>query len=143
MILKKISGSTEPKTNWSSNDKFNIEDYNRILNNINLIAKTATEVCRKINIHDMGEPIKENAFSGYWNVKCFNAFEENVDILGEALGKDYGIGKTFYENGVFIDWIELNRIESATLDMLKRLDNELSALERLDFRFGNFNGLKI
>lgn len=139
MMLKKISGYIEPKTNWCSEDKFNIEDYNRILNNINLIAG----VYKKISIYDMGGPIGENAFSGYWNVKYFNAFEKNIDLLGEALGKDYGIGKTFYENGVFIDWVELNRIESAILDMLKRLDNEMLATERLTFRLGNFNGLKI
>lgn len=142
--MAEIEGYIEPKTNWASDDKFNIADYNRILNNLKAISSTIEKVYKQVETVDMGDEIPEESYSTYWDVKYFNAFEKNVATLETFLGIEAtGFSKTFYPNGVFIDWQELNRIEKSIEDMAERLVREIACLERLDFRLGNFKGIKV
>ena len=39
----------KPKTNWASTDKMNLEDYNRIKNNILYLKEKANEVSHRIS----------------------------------------------------------------------------------------------
>ena len=39
----------KPKTNWASTDKMNLEDYNRIKNNILYLKEKANEVNKEFN----------------------------------------------------------------------------------------------
>ena len=40
----------KPKTNWASTDKMNLEDYNRIKNNILYLKEKANEVNKEFSI---------------------------------------------------------------------------------------------
>lgn len=131
-----------PKTNWKSTDKFNFVDYNRIKNNLLWLKQKVSELYRPFEIEDMGEDITDYLF--YWKVQYFNAWEKNLDIINNQMfTKDYGVAQRFFENGSFIQWMELNRIESAILSMREILDRQEAGIKKLSFRFGAFKEVRI
>ena len=131
-----------PKTDWKATDRFNFEDYNRIKNNLQWLHDKVEELYKPFEIQDMGEDITD--YLSYWEAKYFNAWEQNLDIInGNMYKQDYGVAQRFFENGAFIQWNELNRLESATLCMRDILDREEAGLRRIPFRLGNFKGVRI
>ncbi len=44
--------------------------------------------------------------------------------------------QTFYANGAFIKWDELNRIENAAIKIKKIIDAKEESVQRLPFRLG-------
>lgn len=130
-----------PKTNWKVNDRFNFKDYNRIKNNLEYLHEEATELWKPFEIENMGSDIFDYVTA--WKVKYFNAWENNLDAINNIiLTQDYGFAQTFFENGQFIQWNELNRIESAILSMKDILDRQRLGLRKLSIRLGNFKGVK-
>lgn len=130
-----------PKTDWKSTDRFNWKDYNRIKNNLSWLHKKACELYKNFQIDEMGEDI--NNYSSYWDVKFFNAWENNIDIINKNMYvKNYGNKQRFFENGVFIQWNELNRIESAILQMHDILESQEKGIRRLSFRFGLYKEVR-
>lgn len=129
-----------PKTDWSSSSRFDIEDYNRIKNNLSYLGDTALSRVGVVEIQDMGEDLTVDLDEDKnWNVDVFNAFENNIHSISDrVIKKDIGAKKTFYENGVFPDYNELNRIETATLKNKIALDNLSAGLRRIPFRLGQF-----
>ncbi len=136
-----------PKTNWKPTDRFNFVDYNRIKNNLTWLHEKAQELWKPFNIEYMGEDLKEpEPFEPAppWKVRFFNAWEENLDTINKNIfTQDYGERQIFFENGAFIQWNELNRIESAILEMRDILDRQEAGLRKLSFRLGTFKGVKI
>lgn len=131
-----------PKTNWLPTDRFNFVDYNRIKNNLIWLHEKVQNLWKPFEIEDMGDDI--DSYESYWPVAFFNAWEHNLDIINKnVLIRDYGEMQTFYENGVFIQWDELNRIEGATLEMRGILDSQEAGLRRLSFRLGTFKEVKV
>ena len=138
----KVTKWHTPKTNWTANDRFNFIDYNRIKNNLSYLHEEATELWKPFEIEDMGDDIFDYVTA--WKVQYFNAWEKNVEIINNIiLTQDYGFSQTFYENGVFIQWDELNRVEGVTLSMKEILDRQRKGLRKLSFRLGGFKGVKI
>lgn len=132
----------EPKIDWKSTDRFNFSDYNRIKNNISYIYRKATELNKPFDIEDMGEDI--NDYASFWNVIYFNAWENNIEALNNnVFMKDYGTKQTFYENGAFIQYSELNRLESAILNMKKILDAQEISVNKLPFVLGRFKTIRV
>lgn len=104
-----------PKTNWVSTDRFNIVDFNRIKNNLEYFLYNDQYVS-----YGGAEPIPDMTnYRDNWNVDNFNSFESWLEMLADAYGLSLGSKKTFYVNGPFIDFSELNRIESG----IQRLRN--------------------
>lgn len=131
-----------PKTDWKETDRFNIEDFNRIKNNISWLHEKAVYLNRPFEIEDMGEDIVD--YLSYWKVSSFNAFENNIESINKnILTKDYGTPQRFYENGAFIRWTELNRIESAILSMKNILDNHEKGLRKIPFVLGRFKEIRL
>lgn len=135
----------EPKTDWTAQDALNYGDYNRIKNNLEYLHGQAAIEWGDFEIEDMGadlpEPTRGGGFVPY-DAKYFNAFESNVDTInGSMLAKDYGYRQTFYYNGAFIGYEELNRIEGAILGMKRTLDGKSAGKARLAFRLGAPKGL--
>lgn len=129
-----------PKTDWVASDRFNITDYNRIRNNISFLHEEAVKVFGGFNIEDMGEDI--STYTAMWDYQMFNAIEDNIDILNEHMLKEsYGAKKTYYENGVFINYEELNRIESASLRMYEIINGWYEGLYKLEFTVGRPKGI--
>lgn len=131
----------EPKTNWVSTDRFNIQDYNRIKGNLEYLHKRAEELYLTIEIQNMGD--EKADYSAYFYANEFNLFEQNLETINQNIfTQDIGVAQTFFDNGPFIQWGELNRIESATLAMLELLNRQAAGLRRLSFRLGNMKGVK-
>ena len=130
----------EPKTDWDSFSRFNIEDFNRIKNNLEYLHETALIRVGNIEIDDMGaDLVVDSDEDKAWKVEVFNAFENNLHtISNKIINADIGSKKTFYENGLMPDFAELNRIESVMLRNKKALDNLSAGLRRIPFRFGQF-----
>ena len=131
----------EPKTDWSTSDRFNIDDYNRIKNNLTYLHEYASELYVPFETEDMGE---DATYPIFWDVDKFNAFERNLDEINKKIyTQDFGVSQTFYPNGVFIQADELNRIESAMLSMKDILDRQKSGVRRLPFRLGQYKLIRI
>jgi hypothetical protein len=125
----------EPKTDWTSQDTFNFSDYNRIKNNIAYLRERAVKLVKPFEIQDMGDDM--TSYAELFEASKFNTIEQNLETINNnAYLKDYGTKQTFYDNGVFIAYAELNRIESATLDIYNMLGRQEIGLRRLAFRLG-------
>ena len=125
----------EPKTDWTSQDTFNFSDYNRIKNNIAYLRERAVKLVKPFDIQDMGDDM--TSYAELFEASKFNTLEQNLETINNnAYLKDYGTKQTFYDNGVFIAYAELNRIESATLDIYNMLGRQEIGLRRLAFRLG-------
>lgn len=125
----------EPKTDWTSQDTFNFSDYNRIKNNIAYLRERAVKLVKPFEIQDMGNDM--TSYAELFDASKFNTIEQDLETINNnAYLKDYGTKQTFYDNGVFIAYAELNRIESATLDIYNMLGRQEIGLRRLAFRLG-------
>lgn len=131
-----------PKTNWKATDRFNYVDYNRIKNNLTYLYELAQEVYKQFSILDMGADIED--YTGWFTAAAFNAFESNLETINKNIfTQDYGVSQRFFDNGQFIKWDELNRIESATLQMNDLLERQKATLRKLPFRLGAFREVRI
>lgn len=131
-----------PKTNWKATDRFNYVDYNRIKNNLTYLYELAQEVYKQFSIVDMGADIED--YTGWFTAADFNAFESNLETINKNIfTQNYGVSQRFFDNGQFIKWDELNRIESATLQMNDILERQKAALRKLPFRLGAFKEVRI
>lgn len=124
----------EPKTNWTENDYFNIEDYNRIKNNIDYLMKEVGYVVKPVDGTDMGEDVTSTLV--VWKSDQFNAFENNMDKVVTAMGDEFDT-RRYFPNGAFINADSLNRIEQACLDTYTGVKKQETCLTRLDFRLGD------
>lgn len=132
----------EPKTDWVSTDRFNIQDYNRIKGNLEYLHDRAEKLYHRFQIQNMGSDKAD--YSVFFYADEFNLFEENLDIINQnVFMQDYGESQTFFDNGQFIQWDELNRIESAMFSMSRILDRQEAGLRRLAFRLGNMKGVAV
>ena len=130
-----------PKTNWVETDRFNVLDFNRIKNNLEYLHFKASLMYKNFQLSNMGEDIV--SYESYWDVNWFNAFEENVETINNIIfTQDYGIMQRFFENGPFIKWDELNRIENACLQMKDILYRQEIGLRKIPFSLGNMKGVR-
>lgn len=134
-----------PKTDWKSTDgtdRFNISDYNRIKNNLEHLHNMSCDLQMIYSMPDMGDDILD--YSPYWDVKKFNLFEANLDLINKHIfTQDYGTAQRFLANGPFIKWDELNRIESAILSMNELLKMQKKGLRRIGFRLGQYREVRL
>ena len=137
-----------PKTDWYGNtdengvyhgDRFNASDYNRIKNNLQFLHYLALKMQEAFQITDMG-PDKQ--YDDFPYADEINLIEDNLDAIAQnTFMKDYGEKTIFNDNGRFIDYNELNRIEKATLDLYDKLMNKFSGRRMLTFMFGMRGGV--
>lgn len=132
----------EPKTDWAITDRFNYADFNRIKNNLLWLQEKANELYRSFEMEYMGEDM--TSYEEYYDVDYFNAFESNLDTINsEIYTQDFGVAQRFFENAPFIQYEELNRIESATLKMRNLLLNQAESRRRIAFRLGTFREVRV
>ena len=70
-----------------------------------------------------------------FNIADYNRIKNNLEYLHEY-------AQRFYDNGPFIQFGELNRIESAVLKIYELLGRQEAGLSKLSFRLGNAKGVK-
>lgn len=137
-----------PKTDWYGytdenkdyhGDRFNATDFNRIKNNLQHLRNLAVKMYDDFRIADMGE---DRSYEEYPYADELNEIESNLDIIiAHTLRGNYGARKFYMDEGAFIDFSELNRIESATLDMYNKLTNQFEGRKMLRFMFGPIGGI--
>lgn len=131
-----------PKVNWLPTDRFNIVDFNRIRNNILSLYDLMIFEFGVFPIESMGNEMSDE--SEYWNVEYFNAFEKNIEIFHKYLPIDgFGVTQTFYVNGIFIKYDELNRIENLLLSFKKYIALREAGIRKVPFRLGTFKEIRI
>lgn len=141
-----------PKTDWKATyngageyeeDFFNIEDYNRIKNNLLYLREIGGELFYPLptitvgvdkHLPIAGSPDFDN--DNYFADEI-NLIEDGLESLDNAIGLfNHGQKKTYYENGSFIGYAELNRIESAELELYTYITDSIKGKTRLAMRFG-------
>lgn len=134
---------TTPKTDWTAlydtegnyiGDYFSYVDFNRIRNNLVALTTLGSEL---YNFNFTSELPEEKTVTGYPYASDINAFETRLDEINQqSLNLSIGAKKTFSDNGVFIDYAELNRIESAMLEMQRVFANASGGRKMLRFKLG-------
>lgn len=136
-----------PKTDWSGEfvdgvyvgDKFNAVDFNRIKNNLAYLRELAIKMYDEFDIHSLGD---DRTPQDYFYADEINKLEENlVTINTNSLKRSYGEAPIYVDNGNVMDFKELNRLESATLDLYDKLTNEHDGRRILTWNFGMKGGL--
>ena len=131
----------QPKTDWRESDFFNIEDYNRIKENLKEIRIQALLLWPDFVFEEMG-PDKTYQDYGFYADEI-NRFEANVDHICQGTFP-FAVGErqTFFDNQPFIDWKELNRIEKACLTMYMNITGRRNGIPRLSFRLSGGRRIK-
>ena len=136
-----------PKTDWYGKviegvyvgDRFNAVDYNRIKNNLIYLRDLAVTVYESFNIETVSN---DKTTADFFYADEINAMERNLDTINNnTLKRNYGTRVTFSANGNTPVYTELNRLESAILDLYDRLSNQSEGRRTLTFNFGMKGGL--
>lgn len=127
---------TIPKTDWISTDFINTHDYNRIVGNLYYLKDLIDEVAmyNSVSIDTMEE---SKVVSDLPYPRLYNVIEQNLEKLNKGT-YDFDIGdtKTFYANQSFIDYEELNRIESWSFRLYETLLIQKALQRNLKFKLG-------
>lgn len=138
-----------PKTNWYGGisavtglyegDRFNAADYNRIKNNLAYLRDLAITMYAEF---DIVSPSNDKSQGDYYYADEINQIEDNLETINtHTLNRSYGTKPVFNANGNVFDYSELNRIESATLDLYDRLNNQSEGRRNFTWNFGMKGGL--
>ncbi len=137
-----------PKTNWNGGtaadgtyigDRFNAVDFNRIKNNLDYLRELAIKLYDEFAINDLGS---DRTPADYFYADEINQLEENLTIINNnTLKRHYGTAPTYVNNGRTMDFTELNRLESAILDLYNRLTNQSEGRRMFQWNFGIKEGL--
>lgn len=138
---------TTPKTDWSGEtidgvyfgDRFNAADFNRIKNNLEHLRELAVKLYKEFTIQSLGS---DRTPKDYFYADEINKLEANlVTINNNSLKRSYGTAPVYVDNGNTMDFKELNRLESAILDLYQKLTNQSEGRRTLAWNFGMKGGL--
>lgn len=123
-----------PKTDWTSTDYFNAVDYNRIKNNLIYLRDLAVTVYDEFSIETVSD---DKTYEDFFYADEINTMERNLDTINtNSLQRSYGDTPTYAANGKIMDYAELNRLESATLDLYNILTNQINGRRMFEWNFG-------
>ena len=113
-------------------------DFNRIKNNLDYLRELAIKLYDEFSIVSLGA---DRTPVDYFYADEINQLEENLKTVNEnSLRRSYGNAPTYVDNGNTMDFVELNRLEGAILDLYDRLTNELEGRRMLTWNFGMKGG---
>lgn len=132
-----------PKTNWQGyvdnngnyiGDRFNASDFNRIKNNLEYLRDLAIKLYDSFSIVSLGA---DKTPADYFYADEINALEENLNTINKnTLNMSYGTSPVYNDNGNTMDFIELNRLEGAILDLYDKLTNKSNGRRMFTWNFG-------
>lgn len=132
-----------PKTNWQGyvdnngnyiGDRFNASDFNRIKNNLEYLKELAIKLYDSFSIVSLGA---DKTPADYFYADEINALEENLNTINKnTLNMSYGTSPVYNDNGNTMDFIELNRLEGAILDLYDKLTNKSNGRRMFTWNFG-------
>lgn len=138
----------EPKTDWQvsydadgnyTGDYFNIEDYNRIKNNVKYLRKLALVLYIDFKYEEMGDD--KFGYSDLPYASEFSLIESNLESIKNNSFAFYSANsKRWYGNMPTLNYQDLNRIESACLSMYDGLNKQLKSKDKLGIRLGYQRG---
>lgn len=131
----------EPKTDWSASDFFNATDYNRIVGNLAYLKAYLDGLFIGLtNISTM----EEKTVTSLIYAREINTVETALEQLNlETYKFDIGETKEYMTNTRTIDYVELNRIETAILLLYRQMVNHKENLTRLAFALGGQKGIRV
>lgn len=120
----------QPKTDWIPQHYFNVKDYNRIKGNLEQIRSLAQELYPVFPFEEMG---RDKVYDDYgFYADEINRFESNLEhICSGTYPFAIGNRNTYYDNQPFLDWQELNRLESACRLLYENLLGQKNGRARL------------
>lgn len=133
---------TTPKTDWYgavvngvyTGDRFNAVDFNRIKNNLIYLRDLAVKVYEEFSITAVGA---DKTTADYFYAEEINKMEQNLaTINANTLKMSYGTAPTYSDNGRTMDYMELNRLEGAILDLYDKLTNQYEGRRKFKWNFG-------
>lgn len=136
-----------PKTNWYGTtdadgnyvgDRFNAVDFNRIKNNLTYLRELSIKLYEEFSIVSLGA---DRTPANYFYADEINQLEKNLNAINaNTLQRSYGTPPVYVDNGNTPDFDELNRLESAILDLYDRLTNEFEGRRMFTWNFGMKGG---
>lgn len=131
---------SEPKTNWTADDYINVEDFNRIRNNLEYLQEKAKELYPDDFMFITGEKTYSDIpYADVWN----NLEYVLEDLKDSTFELDVGNMIVFRPYMNYIDYNELNRLESACVRYKELFERQHLTIEHLSFTLGNYGGVKI
>lgn len=130
-------GATDSEGNYTG-DRFNAVDFNRIKNNLEYLRELAITMYDEFSINNLGD---DRTPKDYFYADEINRMEENLVMINtKSIAKSYGSPPVYYDNGNVMDFVELNRLEGAILDLYDRLTNEYEGRRMFTWNFGMKGG---
>lgn len=136
-----------PKTNWHGavnadgiyvGDRFNASDFNRIKNNLVYLREIAIKLYEDFSIVSLGD---DRTPDDYFYADEINQMEANLNTINtHTVQRQYGTTPIYYDHGNTMDYQELNRLESAILDIYNRLTTVLAGRRMFTWNFGMNGG---
>ena len=135
----------EPKTDWDITDYFNIDDYGRIVNNIAYLKEYAKTILLNLENVDFSENIvNDKTYSSMIYASEINAIEDKLEELNlKTYAINIGEKKTYYPNEKTMNYDDLNRIETACLNIFKTIGSHINEIQRFPFTLGGQKGIVI
>ena len=136
-----------PKIDWYGSvdanghyegDRFNAVDFNRIKNNLEYLREMAIKMYQEFSIVSLGS---DRTPADYFYADEINQLEANLNTINSnTLKQAYGETPVYIENGNTMTFAELNRLESAILDLYDKLTNEMYGRRMFTWNFGMKGG---
>ena len=125
----------EPKVNWQPEDFVNLEDFNRMIENLNALEEYALP-------YFPGYAVPKQALIGRDDDHApgfLNAIEGHLQASSEATVHDPALPprKTWELSGPFYTYEDLNRIEGGILSTYQKIGSILTGKPVLAFELGN------
>ena len=136
-----------PKTDWYgerdkqgvyTGDRFNANDFNRIHQNIQYLKEFAEKLYSDV----LSIPtIRTVQVGDFVYADEINQIEDNFKRIAQfTFNRNYGDCPVYHDNDSFINFRELNRLESAILDVYDRLNNQYNGRRTFTWAFGTKGG---
>lgn len=129
-----------PKTDWVATDNVNVEAYNRWINNLDYLQT----LCQKMYTLYKTNLGSDQTVNDVPYEDMLNKIETALENLNAAC-YNFDIGSThvFSANSPYIDYNEINRIESAELKLYTWLTTQFENIPKLAFTLGNYRRMKV
>ena len=142
-----MSNWQTPKTDWHgerdkqgvyTGDRFNAKDFNRIHQNIQYLKEFAEKIYSDV---PSIPTIRTVQVGDFVYADEINQIEENFKKIAKfTFNRNYGDRPVYHDNDSFINFRELNRLESAILDVYDRLNNQYNERRTFTWAFGTKGG---
>lgn len=138
-VTPKIDWHGETVNGIYSGDRFNASDFNRIKNNLEYLRNLSVKMYDEYDFGWLGD---DRTIGDYFYADEINTLEQNLAAINSHTVKEsYGTAPTYADNGNTMDFTELNRLESASLDLYDKLTNQHDGRRMLTWNFGMKGGL--